>query len=90
MKTNLWFSCEPNGHVGKNPLQFLSFKIPLSFLQSKGSLSSSSNLATPEAQPDRLCSPKQSDPCRQGGSPSSTCKESSRSSWPDTGIKIDK
>jgi hypothetical protein len=38
METTLCFSCEPNGHVGKNPLQILSFKIPLPFLQSKGSL----------------------------------------------------
>jgi hypothetical protein len=38
MKTILYFSCESNGYVGKNPLQILSFKIPLSFLQSKGSL----------------------------------------------------
>jgi hypothetical protein len=38
METTLCFSCEPNGHIGKNPLQILSFKIPLPFLQSKGSL----------------------------------------------------
>jgi hypothetical protein len=38
METTLYFSCEPNGHVGKNPLQILSFKIPLPFLQSKGGL----------------------------------------------------
>jgi hypothetical protein len=38
METTLCFSCEPNGHVGKNLLQILSFKIPLPFLQSKGSL----------------------------------------------------
>jgi hypothetical protein len=36
METIIWFSCELNDYVGKNPLQFLSFKIPLSFLQSKG------------------------------------------------------
>jgi hypothetical protein len=38
IETTLCFSCEPNGHVGKNHLQILSFKIPLTFLQSKGSL----------------------------------------------------
>jgi hypothetical protein len=27
MEAILWFSCEPNDHVGKIPLQFLSFKI---------------------------------------------------------------
>jgi hypothetical protein len=36
METFLWFSYEPNERVGKNPLQILSSKFPLKFLQSKG------------------------------------------------------
>jgi hypothetical protein len=37
METTICFSCVPNSHIGKNPLQILSFKIPLPFLPSKGS-----------------------------------------------------
>jgi hypothetical protein len=36
METTLYFSCEPNGHVGKNPLQILSFKFLCHSFNPKG------------------------------------------------------